>query len=133
MSKNDIAKIKATVRQYCAAANSGNPDAWGATLDTKASWLPPDNPRLKGKKAIMAFTKTAFFDPYTIKLSVKLANVKVVGSQAFASGPFSLDLTPKAGGAAIKTKGKHMHEFRKQKDGSWKYGELIWNYDKPLA
>jgi uncharacterized protein (TIGR02246 family) len=133
MSKSDVAKIKATVRAYCTAANSDNPQAWGETLDNKASWLPPDAPRLRGKKAVLAFTKTNFFDPYKIKLSVKLANVQVAGKQAFASGSFSLDMTPKAGGAAVKVKGKHMDEFRKQRDGSWKYSGVIWNYDNPLA
>ena len=131
--QNDIAKIKSTIRQYCTAANAGDPDAWGKTLDSKALWMPPDAPKLAGKKAIIAFTKARFFEPYKIKLSVKLNNVKVFGSQAFASGPFALDLTPKAEGSTIHTTGKHMHEFRKQRDGSWKYGQLIWNYDKPLA
>src|SRR5262245_16566742 len=120
MSKNEVAKIKQTVKQYCAAAKADDPAAWEATLDGKVSWLPPNAPRLKGKKAVMAFTRANFFDPYKINLSVKLANVQVVGKQAFASGSFSLDLTPKAGGAAVKVKGKHMHEFRKQRDGSWK-------------
>ena len=133
MSKNDVAKIKTTVRKYCAAANAGDPAAWEKTLDGKAVWLPPDAPRLVGSKAVMTFTRARFFEPYKIKLGVKLNKVQVFGSKAFAPASFSLDLTPKAGGDTIKATGKAVHEFRKQRDGSWKYGELIWNYDKPLA
>lgn len=133
MSKKDIAKIKSTVREYCTAANTDNPAAWGKTLADNVVWMPADAPRLVGKKAVMAFTKTAFFDPYRIKLGVKLKKVQIFGSQAFAPASFSLDLTPKAGGDTIKATGKAMHEFRKQRDGSWKYGELIWNFDKPRA
>jgi ketosteroid isomerase-like protein len=134
MAKNDIAKIKETARDYCAALKADDPAAWGATLDGKVTWLPPDAPRLKGKKAVVAFTKTRFFEPYKdIFLSIKFANLQVAGKQAFASGSFSLDMTPKAGGAAVKVKGKHMDEFRKQRDGSWKYSGVIWNYDNPLA
>ena len=133
MSKNDVAKIKSTVRQYCTAANTDNPDAWVKTLDEKILWLPPDAPKFVSKKAILAFSKERFFEPYKIKLGVKLTSVKVFGSKAFAPASFSLDLTPKAGGDTIKATGKAMHEFRKQRDGSWKFGELIWNYDKPLA
>jgi len=133
MSKKDVAKIKSIVRAYCAAANSDNPDAWQKTLDDKVLWLPPDAPKLMGRKAVVAFSKERFFDPYKIKLSVKLNNLKVHGAKAFASGSFSSSLTPKAGGDTINLTGKHMCEFRKQKDGSWKYGELIWNNDKPLA
>jgi ketosteroid isomerase-like protein len=133
MSKNDVAKIKSTVRKYCAAANAGDPDAWEKTLDGKAVWLPPDAPRLVGSKAVMGFTRARFFEPYKIKLGVKLNKVQVFGSKAFAPASFYLDLTPKAGGDTIKMTGKAVHEFRKQRDGSWKYGELIWNYDKPSA
>src|SRR5262245_15811620 len=133
MSKKDIAKIKSVVRQYCTAANTDNLDAWQKTLDQKVLWMPPDASRLSGRKAVAAFSKERFFDPYRINLSVKLNNVKVYGAKAFTSGVFSLDLTPKAGGDTIRATGKHMHEFRKQRDGSWKYGELIWNYDRPVA
>ena len=133
MPKNDIAKIKATARAYCAAANSGNPEAWGETIDSKAVWLPPDNQRLKGRKAIVAFTKSAFFDPYKIKLTIKFDQVQVSGKQAFASGSFGFALTPKNGGSMLETKGKHMDQFLKQRDGSWKYSGVIWNYDKPLG
>jgi ketosteroid isomerase-like protein len=57
----------------------------------------------------------------------------VFGSRAFASASFGLDLTPKNGGDTIKVPGKAMHEFRKQRDGSWKYAELISNHNKPRA
>ena len=133
MSKKEIAKIKSTVRQYCAAANADDSIAWEKTLDGNVVWMPSDAPRLVGKKAVMTFTKAAFFNPYKIKLGVKLNKVQIFGSKAFAPASFSLDLTPKAGGDTIKATGKAMHEFRKQRDGSWKYGELIWNFDKPRA
>jgi hypothetical protein len=55
MSKNDITKIKSTVRQYCLAANTDDPEAWENTLDSKALWLPPDAPKLVGRKAVVAY------------------------------------------------------------------------------
>ena len=133
MPKNDVAKIKSTVRAYVKAANSDNPDAWEKTLDPGILWMPPNSPRVKGRKAVMAFTRSHFFELYKIKLSVKLDQVQVYGSRAFAPATFGLDLTPKAGGETIKSPGNAMHEFRKQRDGSWKYGALIWNHDKPAG
>ena len=129
---NEIAKIKSTVRAYIKAANTGNPDAWEQTLDPAILWMPPNAPRLKGRRAVMAFTRSHFFTPFNIKLSVKLDQVQVYGSRAFAPATFGLDLTPKSGGEKIKSPGNAMHEFRKQRDGSWKYRALIWNYDKPV-
>ena len=133
MSKKDIAKIKSTVRAYIKAANTDNPDAWEKTLDPGILWMPPNAVRVKGRKAVMAFTRAHFFDVYKIKLSVKLDKVHVHGPRAFAPATFGLDLTPKAGGETIQSPGNAMHEFRKQKDGSWKYGALIWNHDKPAG
>jgi len=133
MSKKDVAKIKSTVRAYIKAANTDDPGAWEKTLDAGILWMPPGSQRVKGKKAVMVFTRAHFFDLYKIKLSVKLDQVQVHGPRAFASATFGLDLTPKAGGETIKNPGCAMHEFRKQKDGSWKYGTLIWNHNQPAA
>jgi ketosteroid isomerase-like protein len=68
-----------------------------------------------------------------MKLRVKFDRVFVMGSQAFAPGSFSIDLTPKAGGNATKAIGKFIHGFKKEKDGSWKFSNLIFNWDKPPA
>jgi len=129
----DVAGINRVRGKYVAACNAGDIAAWQNTLTNKVVWMPPDAPKVVGKKAVAASVKASFFDPFKIKLMAKFDRVQVFGSQAVASGPFSLELTPKTGGNTIKGKGKHMDLFRKQKDGSWKYAQAIFNYDKLLA
>ena len=77
--------------------------------------------------------KRDFFDPYDIRFQAKFDDVQVLGSQAVAPGSFSLDLKPKAGGEQVQRTGKFMNVLRKQADGSWKYAQAIFNFDRPLA
>ena len=133
MSKKEIAKIKSTVRQYVAACHADDIDALAKTLANEMVFMPPDAPKSVGKKTVLAATKAAFFEPFQIKLKVKNDRVQVFGSQALAFGSFANELTPKSGGETIKGVGKQMAVFRKQRDGSWKYARLIFNYDKPPA
>jgi uncharacterized protein (TIGR02246 family) len=130
---NDVAKIRSLVRQYIAACHADDIAALEKTLANDMVFMPPNAPKSVGKKAVLAATKVAFFDPFRIKLRVKNDRVQVFGSQAFASGSFANELTPKSGGDTIKSVGKQMAAFRKQRDGSWKYTQLIFNYDKPPA
>jgi uncharacterized protein (TIGR02246 family) len=133
VSKNDVAKIKAVVRQYEAACRADDIEALAKTLANNVVWMPPDAPKISGKKAFVTWLKGAFFDPFKVNLKVKHDSVQVFGSQAVATGAFAVELTPKSGGPMVKAVGKHMELFKKQKDGSWKYDRLIFNYDKPPA
>ena len=130
---NDVAKIKANVRKYVAACNVGDSEAFQKTLTNDAIFMPPDAPRLSGNKKIAAYVKGSYWDPFQNKLRITFSRIQVIGSQAFGYGPFSLELTPKSGGKTIKGAGKHMGVFKKQRDGSWKYAQAIWNFDKPPA
>jgi len=131
MSKKDLAKIKAFNREYIAICNADDIAAFGNMWTKNAVWMPADAPRLAGRKAIAAFAKTQFFDPFKIKFTQTL-KVKVAGSQAFGSGTFRIELTAKSDGSTAKRTGKFMAVLEKEKDG-WKFAQGIFNYDSPLA
>ncbi|HUE84726.1 MAG TPA: DUF4440 domain-containing protein [Vicinamibacterales bacterium] len=129
----DVGGINATLREYVAAVNAGDAEAYGITLTDDVVFMPPDSPKLIGREAVVTWVTRDFFGPFTIQFRATFDDVHVWGSQALASGAFSLDLTPKAGGTPLRTTGKFMNVFRKQADGSWKYAQAIFNFDKPLA
>jgi ketosteroid isomerase-like protein len=134
MSKSDIAKIRTVIRQYVAACNAGDLPAFEKTLDREMIFMPPDARQAKGRKATSAAVKSALFDPFKLKLGVtKIGPLFVLGSRAFGTGSFTLELTPRSGGNGSKSAGKYIHAFRKQRDGSWKYTHVIFNNDKPPA
>jgi hypothetical protein len=57
----------------------------------------------------------------------------VNGTDAWARGFYTLDLTPRAGGDTVSIRGKFMNTFRQEGNGDWKYTGLIWNADAPVA
>ena len=130
---NDVAKIKQTLRQFAAACTAGDSDAVQKTFDNSVIFMPPDAPKVSGKKAVTAWAQSAVFDLFRQKLRMNLVRAQVTGAQALVTGSFSVEMTPKSGGNTIKGTGKHMALFKKQKDGSWKYAQAIWNYDNPPA
>lgn len=130
---SDLDGINAVRGQYVDAVNAGNLEAYGATLADDVVFMPPDSPVVSGKAAVVAWVKRDFIDPFKIQFQAKFNEVHVFGSLAFASGSFTLDLTPKSGGKQIQTTGKFMNVFRKQSDGSWKYAQAIFNFDKPMG
>jgi ketosteroid isomerase-like protein len=130
---NDVAKIKQTLRQFSAACTAGDSDGVMKTFANGVVFMPPDSPRISGKRAVGAWAQTAVFDQVRQKLRVDLGHAEISGAQAWVTGSFRLEITPKAGGSTVKGMGKHMAVFKKQKDGSWKYAQAIWNFDKPPA
>lgn len=129
----DVAGINATLSEYVAAVNAADGAAYGRTLTDDVLFMPPDSPKLIGREAVVEWARRDFFDKFEIQFQAAFDDVLVWDSRALASGAFSLDLTPKAGGAQIRTTGKFMNVFRKQGDGSWKYAQVIFNFDKPLG
>lgn len=132
MSKNDVAAINRLSRQWVSAVNAGDADAWQETFTKNFVWMPPDVQKLVGRKAVTAFGKTAFLDPFKLCLKQKLGEVKIFSPQALAIGSFTIDMTPKSGGDTIKRSGNFMWVFQKEKR-SWKISKAIWNFDRPPA
>src|SRR5262245_33914978 len=122
MAKNDLAKIKAFNRQYIAVCNAGDAAAFEKMWTKNAVWLTPDAPKLKGNKAVAAFAKAQFFDPFKIKFTQTL-KVKIFRSEAFGQGTFRAELTSKADGSTVTRTGNFIAGLEKQKDGSWKYSQ----------
>jgi ketosteroid isomerase-like protein len=59
--------------------------------------------------------------------------VTVAGDWAIQRYAYQLTLTPKAGGQSMEERGKGIHIFRRQPDGSWLIVQDIWNSDAPPA
>ncbi len=130
---DDVVGINQLRERYEAACNAGDLRAYANALTDDVKFMPPDGPTVAGKEACVAWVKTGFLDPFNVRFRSKFDDVQVFGSQAFASGSFGLEMTPKAGGKKIEGTGKFMNILRKQADGSWKYAQAIFNYDKPPA
>jgi uncharacterized protein (TIGR02246 family) len=130
---NDAAKIEEALRQFAAACTAGDSGAAAKRFDEGVVFMPPDSPEIAGKEAVTAWMQSAVFNVMKQNLKMNLGQAQFFGDQAVITGSFSVEMTPKSGGRTVKGTGKHMAQFKKQKDGSWKYARAIWNFDKPPA
>jgi ketosteroid isomerase-like protein len=125
-----IDKVRA---DYVAAANARDIEAFKATLAEDVVGLPPDTPKVTGRTAFADFINDNFFSPFDIDFDAQFEDGAVNGTEAWARGFYTLDLTPRAGGDTVSIRGKFMNTFRQEGNGDWKYTGLIWNTDAPVA
>jgi len=122
--------IHRSFAEYTAACNSGDVEAYIATLTSDAVIQPPDQPAVRGHAEIGAWVKTGFFDPYGVTFEGQFERLVVTGSDAFAPGTFTLHLVPRGGGDPIEATGAFFDVFRADSSGSWKMAYAIFNFDQ---
>ena len=71
----DMEAINKVLEQELAAVNSGDAEAFQAAITNDAVLMPPNEPPVTGKEAILAWQQ-AFFDQATVQLSVSLEEVE---------------------------------------------------------
>ena len=87
---------------------------------------------MTGHDAIMSYNK-GLFDNFAAKLTLASDETKVFGEMAYDRGRYTMEITPKAGGAPITDEGKYLVLLQHQSDGSWKVSRDIDNSSKPAA
>lgn len=125
----DVAAIRANIDAYVRTALAGDWDAWGKTLATDVVYMPPNQPALLGREAVVAFGKSF---PKLTRLSVTPEDVTGRGDLAYARGKYSYAATL-PDGSTISESGSFLEIHRRQADGSWLYTQLIWHADSPPA
>ena len=108
----------------------------GALREAVAGWnhakpLPANEPALFGKPAIRSRTANSA-ETYDDELTSTVEDLQIRPDLAVARVSYAESWIPKAGGAMTSVAGKSVFVFRRQADGSWKIGTLIWNFDAPV-
>jgi ketosteroid isomerase-like protein len=129
----DLAALEKARQEYITTCLEDNLEGLLDTFTDDAAFFPPDIPPVRGKEALRAWLKEDFFDLYRNELDFTFDEVEITGGWAWAVGPWSQRLTPKAGGGAIHQGGKFLDIFRRQDDGSWKFARLMFTVDQPGA
>ena len=110
------------------AFNAKNIDSNVAVLAEDVVMMPAGEPMFTGRDAARAWLKRVH-DQYTINLRYTASQVDVAGDWAIERFTLETTATPKKGGAAMKDRGKGIHIYRRQPDGSWLIAQDIWNSD----
>src|SRR3954469_2468354 len=122
LSAADQAAIRAADTAFATAAGAGDAARRAAMYVPNASLMPPNVATLQGREAIQKFWGD-FVGAYRVNIVLKAEEVEGHGDLAYSRGRYTLDLTPKAkGAAAAHDEGKFLTIFRRQPDGSWLLG-----------
>jgi ketosteroid isomerase-like protein len=127
----DVEAIKAWFDTYTSTIAAGNLDNWVDHFAEDIVAMPPNEAVIKGKEASRQWGQP-FFDQFNQEELVTIEEIEVAGNWAFARLPYTLKLTPKAGGEPFQANGKGIYIFKRQADGRWKAWRVIWNGNEPL-
>ena len=127
----DISAIRDIVQELDEAWSAGDVERAMAQYADDAVEMPANEPALFGKPAIRSRTANSA-EAYNDELTSTVEDVQISGDLGFARVSYAESWTPKAGGETTSVVGKSIFVCRRQQDGSWKIGALIWNYDAAL-
>jgi uncharacterized protein (TIGR02246 family) len=106
------------------AYNRGDAAGCAAVFTEDALFLPPNQPLLRGKKAIQELIQ-GWIDNIGGTMSNPMMEYAVEGDLAFQVATYAFKDTK------TPDEGKFVEIFRRQPDGSWKIYLTIYNSDKP--
>jgi len=86
-----------------------------------ASFLLPNAPVVNGRENIKAALRPMLADPnFALTFQSTRAEASKGGDLVYTVGTYSMTLSRPSDKAAVTDKGKYLHVFKKQRDGSWK-------------
>jgi ketosteroid isomerase-like protein len=113
---------------FGAAATAGNAAKVAAHYTADATFMPPNEPMVKGRANIQAWFQK-HMDAGAITLKLQPVESRISGDLAFEAGTFSFGVKPKTGQPANDT-GKYIVVLRKE-GNDWKISHDIFNSDLP--
>lgn len=126
------AAVDSIWEEYSASLNAGDVDRWVELWTEDGVQMPPGEPYVEGKEAILARNAQAFA-PFDVEMEIENLEVGSGPEWAFARGVYSAMLTPKEGGSVVPVDGKYMTILQQQPDGTWKVHRDIFNSNVPPA
>jgi len=92
--------------------------------------MPPNHPSVTGPVAIEAYFRD-IFSRGRFQFQFSSSEVVLAGQMAVERVTYTVDLWPAGGGTRVQERGKGVHVYRRQEDGSWKLRFDIWSSDQP--
>lgn len=124
----DLAAIEAFNRNYLAAINNEDIEALSELTTAGHIMLPPGRPPVVGKAANDAANARAF-EAFEIDETWTPIETEVAGDFAWQRGTYTVDATPREGGATTHSAGSFLRIYQRQPDGSWRMIRDMFNSD----
>ena len=115
----DLAAITAFNARYLKSINDGDIATLSSLTDDDHMMISPGCPPVAGKAANDAVNGRTFEQSKIVETWTPLETI-IDRNLAYQRGTFTVDATPKAGGATRHVQGKFVRIYQRQKDGSWR-------------
>ena len=125
----DEAAIKGVHLRVTRAIKEKDAGSLLALFDSDLVVMPPNEPPIVGKAALRSWF-LRLTDQFSIELDSSVEELKVSGDWAYERFSFRRTMTPTGGGEPTTARGKGIHVYRRQSDGSWKLARDLWNSDE---
>ena len=113
------------------AWNSSDFDGYMELIDDVAVWMPPNQPQIIGKKAIIEWYDN--WEGITFEIEISNTNMQLCGDYAFSYNTWKGKQIFKDGSESIKFDNDNFGVYKKQSNGSWKITHAIWNSNEPIV
>jgi len=91
--------------------------------------MPPHHPPVHGRAALEQYFRD-LFSHSRFAFVFGSSDIDVAGI-ALQRIEYTTSAWPLGGGSVVQDRGKGLHVYRRQRDGSWKLAQDIWNSDIP--
>lgn len=112
--------------------SAGNVDIILQLFTDDAVLMPPGEPAVVGTAAQRDWLD-AFYEQFTVGVSYHETELELAGDWAFEQLSFTMTLTPVEGGEATTMRGRGLHVYERQADGSWRIAYDVWNSTEPAG
>ena len=125
------AAIKNLRAQYMVSQDAGDAERCVSYWDEDGALMPPNEPSVVGKEALLSCYQTAF-EHVKINFTISFEQIEIAGDWGIVRGGYEGTIIPKPEGEPIPDKGKYLEILKRQPDGSWKWACHIYSSDNPL-
>lgn len=115
----DLAAITAFNARYLKSINDGDIATLSSLTDDDHMMISPGRPPVAGKAANDAVNGRTFEQSKIVETWTPLETI-IDRNLAYQRGTFTVDATPKAGGATRHVQGKFVRIYQRQPDRSWR-------------
>lgn len=111
-------------REWRAAVNAGDLDAYADLVTEDLVWLPPAGDAIEGRKGFRDWLEP-FFGRYSYEFSVEPARVRAFEGWCAETGTFRSVMTPRSGGEPQVHGGSYTLLWRREDDGVWRIERYV--------
>jgi len=126
----DLAEITAFNARYVKSINDGDLATLSSLTDENHMMISAGRAPISGKAANDAAMSRVFQQSTIVEKWTQL-EIVIDRNLAYTRGTFTVDATPKAGGAARHSEGKFVRIYQRQPDRSWRMTHDVLLSDPP--